>query len=323
MSDESSDPRASYITANSSSTTSGQAARERADDLQHGENIYTHGDGVRSRFLTVNSEHLGKRLFIKRSDNESEAHRGSEIAGLPFNRRSRWHEVMTNEAVALRILRRYTSIPIPDIICSFEDRGCVYIIMEFVENAIMALSAPDEKLPFIYEQLDDVVRQLRQLRPTTKPQNIAGGPLILPARFENLENLLTGAEYAEVEEEGPESFVLSHGDLGLQNVLVDPQTYRIKAIIDLEYASLVPRDIVEIWRRRGANWPVVEEDPKDIDPVVDHLHDLARRKGGPAVPTLTRFHGPSVAATVEAGIPAGIAWSRKILGERSWLDKDM
>lgn len=72
-------------------------------------------------------------------------------------------------------------------------------------------------------------------------------------------------------------YVLCHQDLSWYNILVDPETYDIKCIIDWEYASFVPAELEGEYRRReGPNFAIVDAgDREDGDLGAGALYNRA------------------------------------------------
>ena len=54
------------------------------------------------------------------------------------------NERLANEAATLRFIRENTDVPIPSLICNFQDDESHYIITEWVEGIHM-MDIPDEK----------------------------------------------------------------------------------------------------------------------------------------------------------------------------------
>jgi hypothetical protein len=73
-------------------------------------------------------------------------------------------EMLENEVLAIEYVRQHTTIPVPRIVSVFEDRDCVYMIQEFVENAIAPMDIryySAEVHAKIASQLEGYVQQLR------------------------------------------------------------------------------------------------------------------------------------------------------------------
>lgn len=272
------------------------------------------GERARRTWQTVDSPALGKRLIVKRSGTEVENFAGSNKAGLPANRRPRWKESLLNEVRAIEYVRQhFPSIPVPSIICHYEDRGCYCVIEEYVEGAISADAVPADKYHLIIEQLEQVSRTLRQDRRSTC-SSFTGRPF-LPARFMRIDQWIATADLAEDQT----AFVLCHGDLASHNVLVHPHTYEIICIIDWEYASWLPEEIVEVWPRRGPVNCALDDDPHDVDLVVDKLYRLARGRAPSRGRAQTLTSPDSLWKSVIPGKPA---WDRTILPKPSWIEVD-
>lgn len=87
------------------------------------------------------------------------------------------------------------------------------------------------------------------------------------------------------------SYVFCHNDLGQHNVIVDPDTLEIKAIIDWEYGGFWPEWFKQpYWERKGPNAPLGgEEDDRErcrgwllahcIQVEMEHLRSLKERLG--------------------------------------------
>ena len=60
--------------------------------------------------------------------------------------------------------------------------------------------------------------------------------------------------------DGEEEFVFCHNDLGQHNVIVDPETLKIKAIIDWEFSGFFPHWFeAPLWEKPGPAHPVGNE----------------------------------------------------------------
>jgi aminoglycoside phosphotransferase len=47
-------------------------------------------------------------------------------------------ERLINEAESLQFIRRVTNIPVPSVLCDFEDNGAYYLITEYVDSVAMS-----------------------------------------------------------------------------------------------------------------------------------------------------------------------------------------
>nr|XP_018262303.1 uncharacterized protein I303_05319 [Kwoniella dejecticola CBS 10117]OBR84461.1 hypothetical protein I303_05319 [Kwoniella dejecticola CBS 10117] len=223
----------------------------------------------RRRFLESYDPLKGRRLFMKRSSTREEATKDLNPAGTPRNRTERSFSSLENEAKAIHFVKTHTSIPVPTIVTVFEDRGCLYMIQEYIENAISALDADKRLHPHIIRQLEHYMSQLHNLR--SHKLHSFSLDLQLPARLVSTEAYLSQLSYPE----DPQCrYVLCHGDLGWQNILVDPITGDIKSIIDWEYAGFYPVEVEgQYWKRCGTACPIGSE-RGDIDIICQLLVGL-------------------------------------------------
>ncbi|WWC70814.1 uncharacterized protein I206_104766 [Kwoniella pini CBS 10737] len=223
----------------------------------------------RRRVLETFDPLKGSRLFIKRSSTREEATKDLNSAGTPRDRVEQSFSSLDNEAKAIHFVKTHTSIPVPTIIAVFEDRGCLYMIQEYIENAIPAFDAPDHVHSHIVRQLEHYMSELHNLR--SHKFHCFSRDLHLPARLVSTEAYLSTLQYPE----DPQCrYVLCHGDLGWQNIMVDPRTGDIKSIIDWEYAGFYPVEVEgEYWKRFGTASPNSSE-RSDNDKICQLLHSL-------------------------------------------------
>jgi serine/threonine protein kinase len=168
-------------------------------------------------------------IFIKRSLRTAEFRMGYRGIYIPRLAKER----LKNEAESLRFIRRVTNIPVPTVLCDFEDDGAYYLITEYVEGVGMS-ELSDEQKKSVCGELHQHLATLHTLKSKT-----LGGPsglVIPPYRVmrcsESDDWHLSPSEHEE--------YVFCHNDLSQQNVIVDPNTLKINAIIDWEYAGFYP-----------------------------------------------------------------------------------
>ncbi|KAK0111002.1 hypothetical protein ONS95_001382 [Cadophora gregata] len=143
------------------------------------------------------------------------------------------NERLINEAAALRFVRELTDIPVPSLICDFRDDDSHYVIMEWVEGVSMK-DVPREKMPQVHAELREHLRTLHAL----KSRKLGGptGIVIPPYRVSKV----TTNDIWTLKDSAVEEYEFCHNDLSQQNVIVDPETFKIRAIIDWEYAGFFP-----------------------------------------------------------------------------------
>lgn len=168
-------------------------------------------------------------VFIKRSLRPREyrtGHRGIHIPPLGKQR-------LKNEAESLQFVRQHTDIPVPTVLCHFLDDDAFYIITEFVDGIIMA-HLSDQQKPIVCEELERHIATLNTLRSSQ-----LGGPsriVVPPYRVLKLAE----SERWNLQPSASDDYPFCHNDLSQQNVIVDPKSLKIKAIIDWEYAGFFP-----------------------------------------------------------------------------------
>lgn len=167
--------------------------------------------------------------FIKRSLKPKEFRVGFRGLYVPRLRKQR----LENEAESLRYIRRHTDIPVPTVYCDFEDDDAYYLVTEYVEGVAMSELQEDQKVT-VRKELEGHLEKLKALK-----SNQLGGPsgiVIPPYRvFQHTE-----CDKWHLQTSGQEDYVFCHNDLSQQNVIVNPDTLKINAIIDWEYAGFYP-----------------------------------------------------------------------------------
>jgi aminoglycoside phosphotransferase (APT) family kinase protein len=143
------------------------------------------------------------------------------------------NEKLLNEGAALDYIRRHTNIPVPTLHACFEDDKAVILVTEYIEG--VGMNELDEKQKkIVTAELEGHLKTLRGLRSSR-----LGGPtgiVIPPYR-------VTDASEKDdwtLEPSTAEDYVFCHNDLSQHNVIVDPETSKIAAIVDWEYAGFWP-----------------------------------------------------------------------------------
>ncbi|KAI1843863.1 hypothetical protein JX266_009919 [Neoarthrinium moseri] len=167
--------------------------------------------------------------WIKRSlrPTEWQMHRGFMHVPL-FNM-----ERVLNEGACLSFLAQNTNIPLPKLYASFEDDGSGYLVTEYVDGVGMdALSLEQQNV--VAQELQQHMETMRKLTSETW-----GGPsgLVLPP-YRVLKN--SDGHPWRMRPRPDRSLVFCHNDLSANNVIVDPKTPKINAIVDWEYAGFYP-----------------------------------------------------------------------------------
>ncbi|KAI9674966.1 MAG: hypothetical protein M1817_001372 [Caeruleum heppii] len=175
--------------------------------------------------------------FVKRSLRAHEWQTNPRTGTVHVPKQGR--ERLLNEAASLDFLKEHTNIPVPTLHCAFEDDGAVHLVMEYVEGTGMD-QLNKEQREVVEKELDLHLRTLRSLRSRT-----IGGPsglVVPPYRL----TLKSARESWHLRPSDSQDLVFCHNDLSQQNIIVDPDTLNIQAIVDWEYAGFYP----EFFERR-------------------------------------------------------------------------
>ena len=191
---------------------------------------------------------------------------------IPFMSKAR----LMNEVACLDYIAQNTTIPVPTVLGAFEDAGAYYILLSFVPGVEMAELTEDEK-GVVQRELQKHIATLRALksRRVGGPSGIVVPPYRVNLRIEN--------ECWNVPEVDGEEYGFCHNDLSQYNVLVDPESLRINAIIDWEYAGFWPEWFeMPLWKRVGPSGALEEYgEVDDTDRLIDWLkkHDVGLDEG--------------------------------------------
>lgn len=198
--------------------------------------------------------HRGK-FFIKRSLRPTEFRTG--YRGLHVPRLGK--ERLMNEAESLQFIRQHTDIPVPTLCCHFEDDGAYYLITEYMEGVSMS-ELPEEEKAVVREELVSQVAKLKTLKSCRigGPSGVVVPPYRVLQRSEKDNWYLPPSSHDE--------YAFCHNDLSQQNVIVDPDTLKIRAIIDWEYAGFFPPHFeFPFYNRLGPSSAINDEIDDSLD----------------------------------------------------------
>jgi serine/threonine protein kinase len=142
-------------------------------------------------------------------------------------------ERIKNEAASLQFILDETNIPVPKVYGAFELDGAFWLITEYIEGVDLALLPKEKQLP-VLKELEGHLETLQSLK-----SNSVGGPtgiIVPPYRITHA----TKQDFWNLRPSPTKEYVFCHNDLSQHNVIVDPETLKIKAIIDWEYAGFYP-----------------------------------------------------------------------------------
>ncbi|KAL9106010.1 MAG: hypothetical protein Q9227_008918 [Pyrenula ochraceoflavens] len=171
-------------------------------------------------------------------------------------------ERILNEAAAMRFIAEKTDIPIPKFYGCFEDDEANYLVMEYVEGVSMnELSVDGRKT--VERKLEGYLKTLRCLKSAE-----LGGPsgFVIPPYRVMVE---VAREQWRMKPRESEDLVFCHNDFSTHNVIVDPATLEVKAVIDWEYAGFFPKEFEGMYFRRPGPSVALEGELNDTDQLVD------------------------------------------------------
>jgi serine/threonine protein kinase len=167
-------------------------------------------------------------------------------------------ERILNEAAALKYVKENSAIPVPTVHACFEDDNSAYLITNYVDGVSMS-SLPDDQKEIVTQELKGYIQTLHSLR----GPRLGGvsGHMILPYRV--LQK--TFRDDWSLHSSSNAEYAFCHNDLSQQNVIVDPETLKIAAIIDWEYAGFFPEEFdLPFYKRLGPSVAINgEEDDTD------------------------------------------------------------
>ncbi|KAG6095088.1 hypothetical protein E4U14_008331 [Claviceps sp. LM454 group G7] len=204
---------------------------------------FTQADG--DEIASISARHISyyytTKVFVKRQPHIDEL--GLDVYGDPIVN-PYIADRLRNEAAVLQFVAKHTTIPVPKFLDLWEENGLVHLKTALVENAVELRNVDESLLPTalmsVTAQLEsDILPQLRRLR-----RNFMGSPnpelpVIPPRRrlWRAKEKRVWPSMMKDTDE-----YVLCHTDLDRQNILVDPNTFKIVSILDWETAGFFPQE---------------------------------------------------------------------------------
>lgn len=223
---------------------------------------FPHRHGSTKRYFSALSPALDGAVYVKRSLERSEF----PVAFPPeYYEGLRAASGIRNEAATIDFVRRNTTIPVPNVVAAFEDRGQEFIIMEKVQGAVQLFRIPREKRAPIIAELEGYMAQLHGIK--SRVFGGISGEVVVPPRMWSGScigmNMLEHPR--EAAPDSTDEYVLCHGDLNTMNILIDPDTLKIKCVLDWEYAGFYPPEFEGYWWMRDGPAQVLpgEEDMED------------------------------------------------------------
>ncbi|KAI0045350.1 hypothetical protein FA95DRAFT_129883 [Auriscalpium vulgare] len=185
-------------------------------------------------------------------------------------------ERIKNEAAAIEYIRTHTNIPVPIVRCSFEDRGCHYIVTDIVPGVQMAKLTESQKI-VVLKEVEEHLATMRSIKSTTMGGFL--GKACLPYRLAAMRIPLDELQTMRFKESVPYELVLCHNDLSQHNIMVDESTLKITAILDWEYAGFYPKEFEGTFYKRPGPSGALEGEVNDEELLLAMLEECKRKPG--------------------------------------------
>ncbi|KAH8819682.1 hypothetical protein F5884DRAFT_22378 [Xylogone sp. PMI_703] len=136
--------------------------------------------------------------------------------------------------------------------------------MEYIEGVSMAELKPEEPV-IVGREIESYLETLRSLKSTTW-----GGPsgIVIPPYQVMVKRARQGWKMAPRESE---DLIFCHNDLSAHNVIVDPSTLKVKAILDWEHAGFFPQEFEGMFFRRPGPSVALDGEVNDEDELLNIL----------------------------------------------------
>ncbi|KAK4146017.1 kinase-like domain-containing protein [Dichotomopilus funicola] len=174
-------------------------------------------------------------------------------------------ESLKNEADTLRFIRQHTDIPVPSVYCDFEDDDAYYLITEYIEGVSMA-ELPEHQKGLVITELEGYLAQLKTLKSSR-----LGGPSGIVVPPYRVIDETEREDWSGLRQSEREEYVFCHNDCSQYNIIVNPETLKIAAIVDWEFGGFYPDSFeFPFWKRKGPSVAVDDEDD-DTDALLAFL----------------------------------------------------
>ncbi|KAJ4865676.1 phosphotransferase enzyme family domain-containing protein [Trichoderma breve] len=148
-----------------------------------------------------------------------------------------------------------TGIPLPKLLGCFEDDGAAYLVTEYVEGVGMN-DLDTERQAVVTKELQCHILTLKRLTSDTwgGPDKMLTYCQVLPPY--RIMRKSDGRPW-RMRQRKQQDLVFCHNDLSMNNVIVDPITLKIRAIVDWEYVGFYPPKFeYPFYRRLGPSVPL-------------------------------------------------------------------
>jgi len=171
--------------------------------------------------------------FLKRSlaPSEYKTPRSGKLY-IPFHNRER----LENEVACLKYIKQETDIPVPEVLDAYEEDGSILVWTARAKGVPLNALDHEDRLK-VFPEIHKHINTLRTLR-----SNTTGGPsgiLCPPHMVTNHCDRNTIWQRISAKDS---KYVFCHRDLSGSNIIVDPTTFKITAILDWEFSGFYPQE---------------------------------------------------------------------------------
>jgi hypothetical protein len=179
----------------------------------------------------------------------------------------RWsRERLQNEASTLDFISTKTDIPVPKCLGLFEENGLLHLRTERAAGVPLDELGSDIAVGHVSECLQSsILPQLRKLQHDTIGSVDPSLPLLLPSRITYRDKRSHWSRKSSISRD----FVFCHNDLAQHNIFVNPETFKITAIIDWEFAGYFPKNFEYPFWRQPHNRQI--KDDLETDSLIEFL----------------------------------------------------
>ncbi|KAI9664027.1 MAG: hypothetical protein M1821_007518 [Bathelium mastoideum] len=175
-------------------------------------------------------------------------------------------ERILNEAASLKYIKENSDIPLPSLYACFEDDNSAYLITSYIDGVGMD-SLTDDQKAIVTQELKEHIKTMHSLR-SSKLGGVSGHT-ILPYRLLRK----TPIDDWDLQMASNKEYVFCHNDLSQNNIIVDPDTLEIRAIVDWEYSGFFPEEFdAPYYKRLGPSVAINGEDD-DTDQLMQFIKD--------------------------------------------------
>jgi hypothetical protein len=229
---------------------------------------------------------LGTKKYITTEDQfiKSEYYRGERRRnGREPNFWKFSKERLLNEAAALQLIKKQTTIPVPTVYsCAPDEHGAMRLVVERIHGIDATSIGQECRMPtssrhvssgacttcenIATENVNAFVEGIvqPQLRRLTSTRMGLNGFVLPPPRIEQYDRRDTWVPKQHVP--GDDDYVFCHGDLSRSNIMIDPSTLEVAYIIDWEQAGYFPASLERpLWRLDYIEYMQTYQDHKMLD----------------------------------------------------------